>query len=79
MAWKNGSCPVCRNPAREVQALNFDLEEFCCDECGRFRISRSAKGEMHQQQDFEARRAALLAAERDAGGGKIPLITSYGW
>lgn len=77
MDWSNDDCPVCRQGAREAVPRMGDFAEIICQECGRFRISRSSLEVMRHEDNPETRKEALLAAKKNAGEA-MPFIKEFG-
>lgn len=76
MNWINETCPICRNQAKEALPRMGDFLELACDECGRFRVSRSSQEELMHVDDRSIRDAALAKAKKNAGTG-MPFIKGF--
>lgn len=75
---ENNVCPVCEQAAQEAMPKMGDNTEVICKDCGRFRITDSAKEEFRHKAISE-KREILTSAKNgaDQRGEPIPMITTY--
>ena len=75
MTWIDAVCPITEEAAAKRSESSGDYEEFKCPFCHKFRISRTALGQIGKYP--LDRRIELLALAREvAGDDKVPFVTN---
>jgi hypothetical protein len=73
MSWQDKQvCPVCEAPCKEALPTMGDYREMICEECGRYRITRTA--EVTFKELGVAERKEKLSAAKTASSGTIPKL-----